>query len=147
MRRAVRAIIIKDDHLLVMHRNKFGQEYDTLPGGNIEVGETEEQALQREVNEESQVQFTNPRLVILEHAGDPYGDQYIYLCDYVSGEPQLHPESMELKLNNMGQNLYEPRWVALKDLPHLPFLSEKLKATLLEFYPDKWPQNPVEIAQ
>lgn len=46
MRRAVRAIIIKDKQLLVMHRNKFGTEYETLPGGNIEVGETPEQAVE-----------------------------------------------------------------------------------------------------
>lgn len=145
MRRAARAIIIKDGSLLVMHRNKFGHEYDTLPGGNIELGETPQQALQREVNEESQVQFRDPRLVILEHAGDPYGDQYIYLCQYVSGEPRLHPDSTELLLNKMGQNLYEPKWVALNDLPHLPFLSEKLKETILTFLQSDWPQNPVEI--
>jgi ADP-ribose pyrophosphatase YjhB (NUDIX family) len=45
MRKAVRAIIIKDDKLLVMNRNKFGKVYDTLPGGNVEIGETLEQAL------------------------------------------------------------------------------------------------------
>jgi ADP-ribose pyrophosphatase YjhB (NUDIX family) len=145
MRRAVRAIIINNDQLLVMHRNKFGHEYDTLPGGNIEIGETAEQALYREVSEETQVQFNNPRLVITEHAGDPYGDQYIYLCDYLSGEPQLHANSMELQLNKMGQNLYEPRWVKFSDLPTLPFLSEKLKATLLQFYPHNWPKDTVEI--
>lgn len=146
MRRAVRAIIINNDKLLVMHRNKFGQEYDTLPGGNIEIGETTEQALHREVGEETQVQFGNPRLVILEHAGDPYGDQYIYLCDYISGEPVLHPDSMEMQINKMGQNLYEPRWVSFAELPQKPFLSEKLKATLLDLYPDKWPEKVIEIA-
>ena len=38
MRRASRGIVIKDNNLLVMHRNKFGTEYDTLPGGNVEAG-------------------------------------------------------------------------------------------------------------
>lgn len=58
IRKAVRAIIIKEGQLLIMHRNKFGQEYDTLPGGNIEVGETPEQALYRELEEETMVTFS-----------------------------------------------------------------------------------------
>lgn len=145
MRKAVRAIIIRGDELLVMHRNKFGQEYDTLPGGNIELGETPEQALYREVNEETQVQFQNPRLVILEHAGDPYGDQYIFLCEYVSGEPRLHPESEEVKINALGKNLYDPAWLKINQLPSKPFLSEQLKAEILACCTQGWPAVPVEI--
>ena len=146
MRRAVRAIIIRDDQLLVMHRNKFGTEYDTLPGGNIEMGESPEQALCREVEEETQVKFENPRLVILEHAGDPYGDQYIFLCEYISGEPELHPDAEERHINALGKNLYHPGWVPLADLPHKPFMSEKLKQQILECITHGWPAVPVEFA-
>jgi len=145
MRKAVRAIILRGDELLVMHRNKFGVEYDTLPGGNIEVGETPVQALYREVQEETQVQFTNPRLVVLEHAGDPYGDQYIYLCEYVSGEPVLHPNSEEQHINALGQNLYTPGWVKLGDLANRPFMSDKLKVQILDCCKQGWPAVPVEI--
>jgi 8-oxo-dGTP diphosphatase len=145
MRRAVRAIVIKDDQLLVMHRNKFGTEYDTLPGGNIEIGETPEQALLRELHEETQVVIQNPRCVILEHAGEPYGDQYIYLCDYVSGEPTLLPGSEEDHINQLGQNLYQPMWVSLSELPSKPFVSEKLKTTILEAVKSEWPQTAIEI--
>ncbi|MCA9331043.1 NUDIX hydrolase [Candidatus Saccharibacteria bacterium] len=146
MRRAVRAIIIREDQLLVMHRNKFGTEYDTLPGGNIELGESPEQALYREVNEETQVVFRNPRLVILEHAGDPYGDQYIFLCEYVIGEPELHPNAEERRINALGKNLYKPDWVSLAELPSKPFLSQKLKEQLLHCQEHGWPTVPVEIS-
>src|SRR4051812_20844149 len=84
MRSAVRAIIIKDDQLLVMHRNKFGTEYETLIGGGVDMNETFEQALYREIREETGVQITNPRLVFTERAGEPYGTQYVFTCDYVS---------------------------------------------------------------
>ncbi len=145
MRKAVRAIIIHDSKLIVMHRNKFGTEYDTLPGGNIEIGETAEQALYREIKEETMVEFTSPRLVILEHSGDPYGDQYIFLCEYVSGEPQLHPEAEEVVINNMGKNLYQPGWVLLDELPNKPFVSEELKNLILNYSKQGWPASAVEI--
>jgi 8-oxo-dGTP diphosphatase len=146
MRKAVRAIIIRDGKLLVMHRNKFGNEYETLPGGNIELGETSEQALLRELSEETSVQATIKRLVFIEQAGDPYGTQNIYLCDYVSGEPQLAPDSEEAHINKLGQNLYEPKWVSVSDLPGLPFLSEKLKQAILQAVDTEFPAEPLEFA-
>jgi ADP-ribose pyrophosphatase YjhB (NUDIX family) len=146
MRKAVRAIVLREGNLLVMHRNKFGKEYDTLPGGNIELGETQEQALLRELSEETSVQVTPKRLVFIEQAGDPYGTQYVFLCDYVSGEPQLSPTSEEAYINKLGQNLYEPKWVAVSDLPELPFLSEKLKQAILQAISTEFPAEPLEFA-
>lgn len=145
MRRAVRAIIIKDDRLLIMHRNKFGTEYETLPGGNVEMGESLEQALIREISEETTVKFKNPRLVFLDHAGAPYGDQYVYLCEYVEGEPALQEHSEEALIHKMGANLYEPCWLSLQELSTKPFRSERLKQALLEATAGKWPEKVVEI--
>ena len=145
MRRAVRAIVIKDGNLLVMHRNKFGKEYETLPGGNIEVGETPELALLRELAEETSVVVTIERLVFIEEAGDPYGTQYVYLCRYASGEPQLAPDSEEALINKLGQNLYEPQWIAVANLPTLPFLSDKLKTAILDAIAAEFPSEPVQI--
>ncbi|HSX46680.1 MAG TPA: NUDIX domain-containing protein [Patescibacteria group bacterium] len=145
MRIAVRAIVIKDDQLLVMHRNKFGTEYDTLPGGNVEIGETHEQALFREIDEETTVTIADPHLVFLEHAGDPYGEQYIFLCRYVSGEPQLRNDSEEELIHRKGQNLYVPGWVKLSDLPSKPFKSEALRDRLLAAVQSTWPDTPVEF--
>lgn len=145
MRKAVRAVVINDNKLLVMHRNKFGNKYNTLPGGNIEVGESPEQALYRELFEETQITVTEPRLVFVEHAGDPYGDQYVFLCKFVSGEPRLLEDSEEFRINKMGQNLYTPMWVDLGDLTNTGFLSEKLKTEILQCYANGWPESPVEI--
>ncbi len=145
MRRAVRAIVINNDKLLVMHRNKFGKEYDTLPGGNIELGETPQQALEREVGEETQLTISNPRMVFVEHAGVPYGDQLIFLCDFAGGEPTLQPGSEEDHINKMGKNLYQPGWVKISDLENLPFLSENLKRRILEAVKSGWPQAPIEF--
>ncbi len=137
----MRAIVIKDDKLLVMHRNKFGDEYDTLVGGGIDPGETPLQALVREVYEETGVQISNPRHVFEEHAGNPYGDQHIFLCDYVAGEPVLHPQSEEAQINKLGANLYAPKWLPLHELPNAPFMSERLKQAILESLKNGFPSQ------
>ncbi len=142
MRKAVRAIVIHDNQLLVMHRNKFGQEYYTLIGGGIDPGESPEQALLREVHEESGLRISNPRLVYVEEAGDPFGTQYIYLCDYVSGEPALRPDSEEAMIHELGKNLYVPMWLPVSQFASLPFVSETLKQEIISALQGNFPAQP-----
>ncbi len=138
--------MVKDDALLVMHRNKFGTEYDTLPGGAVEMGESTEQCAVREVQEETGVQVSNIRLVFVEHAGDMYGDQYIYVADYASGEPQLSPHSQEYAINQLGQNLYQPKWLPLEELKTAPFLSDELRHKILDGIVAGWPAQAEEFS-
>lgn len=145
MRKAVRAIILKDDALLVMHRNKFGKEYDILIGGGVEIGETPEIALLREINEETGVAVTQPRLVFVERAGAPYGDQLIFLCRYVSGEPLLDKSTTEYKIDMMGLNRYAPLWRSLTDLETTEFRSPTLKRAILDGIKHGFPDQPIDI--
>ncbi|MDL2342025.1 MAG: NUDIX domain-containing protein [Patescibacteria group bacterium] len=145
MRQAVRVIVIKDQSLLVMHRNKFGQQFYALVGGGIDYGENPEQALYREVAEETGLQITNPKLVIIEDAGDVYGMQYIYTCDYVSGEPALAADSAEALIHAKGENLYTPMWLPLSDLPNVVFQPKELQATLIAHATAGWPAAPIEL--
>ena len=87
MRTSVRAIVVKDDTLLVMHRNKKGKEYYALIGGGVDPGESLEEALHRELEEEACIAVSNPRLVIIQEGGERFGLQYMYLCDYIGGVP------------------------------------------------------------
>ncbi len=145
MRKAVRAVVVKDDALLVMHRNKFGEEYYTLIGGGIDVGETPEQALMREVHEETSLSLSNSRLVYVEKAGDPYGDQFIYLCNYASGAVALPAESTEARIHALGANLYEPVWLPIKKLADVSFVSEALKGALIKALAQGFPSQPQTI--
>ena len=144
MRQAVRAVIVKDDELLVMHRNKFGNEYYTLVGGGVEIGEDLEAALRRELLEETGLQISDPRLVYIEEAGEPYGSQYVYQCRYVGGDIVLHPDSEEAQINKLGKNLYTPQWLPVSRLADVPFVSPGLKRRLLEALASgQWP-DPAE---
>jgi 8-oxo-dGTP diphosphatase len=145
MRKSVRAIVVKDNTLLVMQRDKFGQKFCALVGGGIDYGETPEQALYREVREETGLTITNPRLVIIEDAGNFYGMQYIYLCEYVSGEPALSPESEEAKISALGKNIYQPAWLPLNTVPTADLLPTELKTMLLDFLEHGFPAEPAEL--
>lgn len=145
MRQAVRAIVIKDQQLLVMHRNKFGQQFYALVGGGVDYGESPEQALYREVAEETGLQIANPRLVIIEDAGNVFGMQYIYSCDYVAGEPSLAPDSAEAMIHAAGKNLYTPMWLPLVDLPAVSLLPKELQAVLVQHCTTGWPNQPIEL--
>lgn len=143
-RKSARAIVIKDSKLLVMFRNKFGTKYVTLPGGKIDIGESPDQAALREVREEASMEVANPRLVFIDHA-DFYGDQLIFLCDYISGEPKLAPGSHEEAINKLGQNLYEPGWLDLSELPKVPFLSAELQQAIINATKNGWPGQVLEF--
>lgn len=145
MRKAARAIIIKDDNFLVMDRDKFGTKYMSLVGGAIEINETNEQAVLREVKEETGLDVNNPRLVIIEDAGDIYGVQYIYLCQYIGGEPALTEGSPEFQINQLGKNLFTPKWIKLSELEQANLLPKELKEQLLVFIKNGFPSEPIEL--
>lgn len=144
MRKSARAIVIKDGALLVMCRNKFGSKYVTLPGGAIEMGESPDACAVREVAEETSVTAQNPRLVCIDQA-EFYGDQLIFVCQYVSGEPQLSAASTEASIHQMGKNLYEPGWLPLSQLPEVPFLSRPLQQFITKYAVAGWPDHVVEF--
>lgn len=145
MKKAVRAILIRDDKILVTKRNKFGDEYYTLIGGGVDLGESNEHALVRELYEETGMKIERARLVFIEEAGEPYGTQYVYLCEDPGGEPELRPDSDEAKISAMGKNIYESTWLKIKDLKDATFRSERLKLAVLEAIDKGFPEEAVEL--
>lgn len=145
MKYAVRAIVIRGDAMLAMKRNKFGNEFYTLVGGAIDPGETPEQALRRELMEESGLSVGDVRLVFVEDAKAPFGVQYVYWCEYQSGEPKLDPKTYEAQLNAQGQNTYEPLWLPLAELAETRFRSGSLKEALLDAIAHGFPTEPREL--
>jgi len=102
MAKAARAIIIEDNKILVMNRNKQGSQYYTLVGGRLQDNETLEEGLIREVREETGLEVTSSRQVYYEDHPEPYNQQYIFLCEIaLHGETKLQEYSEENMLHRM----------------------------------------------
>lgn len=146
MRKAARAIIVHNQSILLMKRNKFGTQYYVLPGGGIDMGEAADQAVIREVKEEASITVSNPKLVYIEDAHAPYGTQYIFTCDYKDGDVKIHPDSIEAKLNKQGQNTFDIMWVPISKFASLPFRSPALQDALLVAFRDGFPAEPKPLS-
>lgn len=146
MRKAARAIIIEDDKILVMHRNKYGSEYFTLVGGRVNEGENLEQTLAREVKEETGLDITNARLVFVEEHPEPYNQQYTFLCEVAPHETvAIQDSSEEGFLNKLDANLHTPVWVGVHNFDNLQFRTPQLHAAIIKALKKGFPDEPVRF--
>lgn len=142
MAEAARAIIIHDNQLLVMHRDKHGSQYFTLVGGRLNNGETPEQAVVREVKEETGLEVTSSKLVFTEDHAEPYNKQYIFLCEVKSFDSVgISETSEEGFMNKMGANMHRPSWVAAGTLPNIQFRTPQLQKALVDGLNNGFPDD------
>jgi len=108
-------IVIHNDHVLLMHRRSRGKEYFTFPGGGIEKGETTEDALKRELMEETSIKI-EPSKLLYTVLWDKETKEFYYLSKYLSGEPQLASDSIENEeMKKDGEQYYKPLWIPLAE--------------------------------
>jgi mutator protein MutT len=111
----VSAIIIRDNKLLLIHRRKPGKNYWVFPGGAVESTETKEQALVREVKEE-----TNLDVLEFKFSFEVFFDnnsqipQPFYSCTVsADGKEEIVGEE---KYINSADDYYHLEWIVLSDL-------------------------------
>ncbi|OGM57786.1 hypothetical protein A3A50_05745 [Candidatus Woesebacteria bacterium RIFCSPLOWO2_01_FULL_38_20] len=112
------AIIVDNGKILLMHRINNGKEYHVFPGGGVENGETVEQAVLREVQEETSLEVKIEKL-LYHHIYDDGTEHFFYLCHYVSGEPKLGDGNEARDMKKSNANFYNPIWHDIKGLPQL----------------------------
>lgn len=146
MGKAARAIIIENNKFLVMHRNKYGSEYFTLVGGRVQEGESVDQALVREVKEETGLDIISARLVFTEHHPEPYNEQYIYVCNVAShGDIKVQEASEEGFMNRLDMNIHTPYWVNLKSFERLQFRTPQVQNAIVLALKKGFPARPIEL--
>ena len=146
MGKASRAIIIENNKILVMRRNKQGSQYFTLVGGKLNDHETPEQALVRELKEETGLDVIAARLVFFEEHPEPYNEQYIYLCNIAPRDNvEIQSTSEEALLNRLQTNLHEPLWVDLQSFTKLPFRTPQLQEAIVQCFKNGFPEKAVRL--
>jgi nucleoside triphosphatase len=108
----VGAIIFNaNEEVLLCKSQKWGGRY-VVPGGHVEVGETLEQALRREIMEETQLEVTNIKLVgVKEHIASE-GSRHLLLFDYT-----CHTQQLEVILNDEAEDYL---WISVENMFKLP---------------------------
>lgn len=116
---AVGAIVLEEEHVLLIRRGKAPARGKwTLPGGVIELGESSEEALKREVWEECRLAIEPGELVEIVHKVIPNEKgriQYHYLIlDYLAScQPRKNCRQTRIKA---GTDVTDARWIPLDDL-------------------------------
>ena len=124
---AAHALIRREDEYLIIRRSTqadYGARRWELPGGKVEPGETVEEALVREIFEETGLTVDVIQLMRAYTNRDSLPDsQHIeitYLCTHRSGAIQLNPREHDLH-----------RWLSLNDLKKLDYPARDFLVDLL----------------
>jgi len=130
----VRAIIKKEDKILLIHRIKKEREYWVFPGGGVEETDgSKEAALIRECKEELGVGVRVGDLFTSTIFGDTNNEQreYFYLCEITSGKLGTG-SGPEFQGMAGYEGMYALEWISLKDLPLKNVQPTEMKAALLK---------------
>lgn len=126
-----------------MWRKKQGKEYYVFPGGGVEENEIVEQAVIREVKEETSLEVKIDRLLYHHHYINDC-DQYFYLCSYLSGEPALGDGNEKEAMLKNTDDFYQPIWMEINRLKELLVYPLEIRDWLLKDINDGFQDTPRE---
>lgn len=135
----VRAIIIKNKSVLLIHRIKKDKDYFVFPGGGVESADADKKtALSRECKEELGVVVRVGELFSEEKFGN--GTEFFYLCEIIGGEigSGAGPE-FQKGTGYEGEYVFE--WVKISEFLTKEILPEKVKIGLQTINPPS-PAHP-----
>ncbi|MES3032147.1 MAG: NUDIX domain-containing protein [Patescibacteria group bacterium] len=125
----VRAIIIQDGKLLLVHRVKSDREYWVFPGGGLEESDNSlEDGLKRECREELGVEVE----VGAVFSEDTFKDQheFFYTCKIIGGTLGTGT-GPEVSRDLVQCGTYEPQWIPLNELINKNVQPSKVRDLIL----------------
>jgi 8-oxo-dGTP diphosphatase len=123
------AIIIRNGKLLLVHRQKPGRDYYTLPGGGVEFDESFEEACIREVREETGLKVRALQLVYRYITLEK--EENYYLTQVTLAEPVLGGSEAK---RQSPENSYELIWADAVQVESLNFIPEAARRVCLEIF-------------
>jgi 8-oxo-dGTP diphosphatase len=129
-------VLLQDDKIALIERQRAGMHYFTFPGGHVERGEAPEAAAVREAREELGLDVAILRLVAqIWWNGLP---QYHYLVEVVGGEFGTGTGE-EMLHDHPEKGSYRPVWVPLGKLLTLPVLPRPMAELTVKALLTGWP--------
>ena len=120
------AVVQRGAELLLIKRHYLGRDYAVLPGGTVEPGESFQNAVVRELWEETTLRATIDReLLVGEHT--PGREARYFLMTDVRGEVRLSGPELEA---HGPDNSFELRWAGADDVESLGLHPAHLRADL-----------------
>lgn len=122
MRVSSRAVIFKDNQVLLIYRERDGEQYYVFPGGKIEEEETKEECVIRECQEELGINI-DVKKYLYEVKGEDF-IQHFFLCEWLSGELGTG-DSSEYDVNRKG-GLQRPCMININEIINLNIVSPQI---------------------
>ena len=106
---AVIMSVVREDHILLGRGAHFVEDMYSTLAGFVEAGETLEEAVAREVHEETSIVVGQVNYVTSQPWPFPHSVMIGYAADYLKGEIKIDKKELE-----------DARWFHYQDLPKLP---------------------------
>jgi ADP-ribose pyrophosphatase YjhB (NUDIX family) len=129
------AIIVKDGEILLVRHVKHGRTYWLLPGGGVKYGETIEEAIVREIKEETNLDIVVQRPVMMNDSVPPDRHRHVLNICFtarITGGTLQTEDSEVLK---------EVKFVPIDTISDLPLFRPDIRTPLLEAYNRGFPET------
>ena len=115
-----RGIIVRNNEvLMVQQKVQRGEIVWIFPGGEIEKGETPEEACIREVKEETGLDVKIGSLI------HTMGDKYTFLVEEIGGNVNLD------KTAKYNDDIIDVKWISLDDIEKFDVMTEPIRRLIL----------------
>jgi len=144
MRIRAGGILIEDNKLALIERHRGDRHYFSFPGGGVDKGETFEEAVIREIEEELGLHVKVQRRIADVHFNGKM--QYYFLLEKIGGEFGTG-RGEEYSEYDPKYGTYQPLWLPIADLPNHNILPPQLSQLVFHSLANGWPAQTVIIPE
>ena len=130
----VAGILVKDGQILLVRHEKNGKSYWLIPGGGVDFGETAEEALIREYQEEVGLQIKVGKLVLVHDSIPPNRHRQVLNLYFL-----VTTDNYDIQVTQDGV-LKGAAFQPLSEFPKLQ-VNPDVKAQILEGISNQWSQG------
>lgn len=138
-------VLIENNKVALIERQRAGLHYFVFPGGGVDEGESPEQAAIRETMEELGVRVAIKRKVAEVHFGHK-SKQIYFLVDRISGEfgTGTGDEFTDSDPDSPEEGIYIPIWMPIEELSqHGKVFPADVAKLVLKSVKDGWPEEAI----